>query len=180
MESESSSPKRSASEDPAGTLTATDSALTRSPRAQSQDISHLSLSDPSSNDIDAYMASQGEDHIEQTAIFDHTPSPAAEHVLPSDPHRSPAEREAFIDTARKRPLREGDTWYVISQSWFKRWRRALSGMDSKEGGVLLEKDVGPVDNATIITDQGSLMLTVEEGIDYQLVPEDAWALLVRW
>ncbi|THH21501.1 hypothetical protein EW146_g63 [Bondarzewia mesenterica] len=174
----SSSPKRSASEDPTSVASA-DNTRTRSPRTQFQDISHLSSSDPTSNDIDAYMVSQGEADIPQTIVPDSI-SPTTPQAEPADIYSRLQERQFLIETARKKPMNEGDTWYVVSQTWFSRWKKAVSGIEDKEGGVLDEKDLGPVDNSDILEANGELLLAAEEGFNVEFVPEDAWHLLVNW
>ncbi|KAI0065534.1 cysteine proteinase [Artomyces pyxidatus] len=160
----SSSPKRSASEDPTASQDAQSPITRSSPRAQ--EISLLTLSDPSSNDIDAYMASQGEADVQSI-------------VLSPPPSMTPQTKWATIDEMRKKPMQEGQTWHLVAKSWFRRWQKAVTGEQDKEGGVD-ERDIGPVDNTSIVDASGQLSSNPTEGVDVEYLPEDAWSLLVTW
>ncbi|KZT09960.1 cysteine proteinase [Laetiporus sulphureus 93-53] len=153
-EPSSSSPKRSVCDD-----TSQDS-----PRMpQSQDMSALSIYDsPSINAIDAYMAEQGEDFSSSSAAL-----------------VTPAQRYEQVEQLSKTPMHLGETWYVVSRSWLKRWRKACSGEVDKEGPVE-EKDLGPVDNSDIVSpDDGSIKQTIGPD-DYDFVPEKVWQWFVEW
>ncbi|TFY59459.1 hypothetical protein EVG20_g7789, partial [Dentipellis fragilis] len=172
----SSSPKRSASEDPSASQSQ-DRTLTRSsPRAQ--DISHLSLSDPTAAEIDDYLASQGEMDLPATISVDPILE-SADNAAPAQPAMSPQDKHAFVEQKRKRQMKESEVWYLVSRRWFRRWQKAVTGEQDKEGG-LEEKDLGPVDNTSLVNAEGQLMISLVEGVDVEYVPEEVWTAFVSW
>ncbi|GBE86464.1 cysteine proteinase [Sparassis crispa] len=152
----SSSPKRSISEDPAQ-----DSIRT----SQFQEMSALSLSESGlDHEIDSYMAEQGE-----------TPDPS-NHVA----FLTPAQKLQAVEPLYKSPMKIGETWYVVSRRWYKRWHKACSGEVDKEGPVA-EKDLGPVDNSPLVDVAGNLTSpSMVEHVDVEFVPEQVWMLFVEW
>ncbi|PCH44360.1 cysteine proteinase [Wolfiporia cocos MD-104 SS10] len=154
----SSSPKRAASSEPlqdAG----------RPASGQTQDLSALSVEDSVETDIDAYMAEQA-----QGQDFPCTAPVSA---------ASPAERLATVEELCNAPLRVGETWYVVSTPWFRRWRKACTGEVDKEGGVD-EHDLGPVDNSTIVDPaDDTIISTAATNDDYEFVPEQVWNWFVE-
>ncbi|KAI0311746.1 hypothetical protein OF83DRAFT_1177271 [Amylostereum chailletii] len=161
---DSSSPKRAASEDPSASQDS--SATSRSPRAQ--EISHLSLSDPSSNDIDATMS----DILPTFTTVSDDPQPHTGTTPPGLRHQT-------IQVLRKQPMQEGQTWHLIAKPWFRRWEKAVTGEQDKEGGID-EKDIGPVDNSSLVTSTGELSTNPQEGIDVEFVPTQVWNYFVQW
>ncbi|KAI9511390.1 hypothetical protein F5148DRAFT_1171203 [Russula earlei] len=162
-----SSRKRSASEDPTAS-----SPVTRSTRLGD---TTPSLSDPASNDIDAYMISQGEsDLLESTLLpppYQSNPSlpdPIPHHVLSSTFLRFQA-----VKIMRDMPLIEGSTWALVSRAWWRRFEKAATGQIDKEGQVD-EDGLGPVDNSSLFDVDGSLNENLVEGVDFDCVPEAVW------
>ncbi|EJF64133.1 cysteine proteinase [Dichomitus squalens LYAD-421 SS1] len=157
MESEAStsSPKRSASQDPQ-TLQSND--LTSTPPSF-----HDTTPD---NDIDAYMAEQGEDN---GVAFQR----ASSSVWTS------AQKLQHVEDALKAPMVKGETWYIVSRRWYQRWRKAMTGEEDKEGR-LEEKDVGPVDNSNLCSRNGEVTSQLIEHIDCEFVPEGVWKLYEEW
>ncbi|KAF8325456.1 uncharacterized protein EI90DRAFT_3019088 [Cantharellus anzutake] len=97
----------------------------------------------------------------------------------SDPNPpSPKEQLSLIESLIKKQLTPGDVWFVIAKSWYRRWHNACSGLISKEPVGLLN----PVNNDDIWGHGGSLTLKdpVVEGVNAELVPEEAWKLLIEW
>ncbi|OBZ73858.1 putative ubiquitin carboxyl-terminal hydrolase 12 [Grifola frondosa] len=127
--------------------------------SQSNDMSALSLSDIETN-LNSYMAEQG------------GTSHAAEAF-------APIQKLHAVETLAKQPMRVGETWYVISRRWYKRWHKACSGEEDKEGHVS-EHELGPIDNSSLVDQQGRLTSSVIEHVDCEFVPEGAWNLLVGW
>ena len=167
-ESSSSSPKRSMSQDPSldahGTPRRHD---LPTPPAEDQDMI---------DEIDSYLAEQGEA----------SGAPAAEHPLeatssaPSTSTLTPKEKHEKIVAMGKRDMVVGETWYVVSRRWWKRWEKACLGTVDKEGAVD-EKDIGPVDNKHLVDLKGNLATQqVVEGVDVEFIPEEAWTLLQEW
>lgn len=158
MQSEpsSSSPKRAVSEDPSQDIARA---------AQSQGLSSLSINDADA-DVDAYMAEQGED---------------ASANMPSSSMATPTPEEKLrsVESLMQSPMRVGETWYVVSSTWFRRWRKAVSKQVDKDGEVD-EKDLGPVDNSDIVVAGGD-DVNQQLGLDdYVFVPEQVWTWFATW
>ena len=153
MESEAStsSPKRSASQDPQA--------------AQANDMTASASSKTASTitdaDIDAYMAEQGEDRGVGLPTW------------------TPARKLQHVEAAMKRQMASGEIWCVVSRRWYTRWRKAMTGDEDKEGGIE-EKDVGPVDNTALCNAAGEVTSPFIEHVDSEFVPEDTWKLFEEW
>lgn len=83
----------------------------------------------------------------------------------------------------KRPLEEGDTWYLVSRAWYRRWQTACSGVaQSKDDDVALSPEqVGPINNSDLVDADGtSLRKGVVLDVDCVAVPEVVWKLLEEW
>ncbi|PIL25106.1 hypothetical protein GSI_12995 [Ganoderma sinense ZZ0214-1] len=160
MESEAStsSPKRSASQDPQ-TLQSND--MTTAPPPI------LDTTTPD-NDIDAYMAEQGED----------TGVPLQQVSTPSAGLTS-AQKLQRVEDALQGTMVKGETWYVVSRRWYSRWKKAMTGEEDKEGR-LEEQDVGPVDNSDLCSQSGEVTSQLLEHIDCEFVPESTWKLFEEW
>lgn len=165
----SSSPKRAVSLDPNHDVHDT-------PRPK--DMSTLHIADGSQ--IDAYMEEQGESLVSEIRLdvppSSSTPSSHATPALATGP--SLASKLETITNLRKSPMRADETWYVVSRKWYRRWEKACSGEEDKEGRVE-ESDLGPVNNVDILNTDGSLVQCTE-GVDVEFIPEEAWKLLEQW
>lgn len=174
-ESSSSSPKRSVSLDPNH-----DGHDTPRPK----DMSTLSISDGKHDqDIDAYMAEQGEgsmsqalDEVNQPHLTNGAPASAPQTPAATE---SPAAKLAQVEQLRKGQMQIGETWYIVAKRWYKRWHKACSGEEDKEGKVE-EKDLGAVDNKPLVDIRGELTASCVEGVDVEFVPEQVWRLFVSW
>ena len=161
----SSSPKRCVSECPSH-----DSGVRPPPGDLPQPPS---LSDDRDHDIDAYMAEQ-----EVVPLLDASalaPFPAQNGIVAAV---SPEAKLSLVQNLSKKQMQVGDTWYLVSRQWYKRWQKACSGELDKEG-PLEEKDVGPVNNSSLVDKDGNLVYAVE-GIDVEYVPQEAWSYLISW
>lgn len=165
----SSSPKRAASLDPNHDIHDT-------PRPK--DMSTLHITD--GKQLDAYMEEQGEATVSEIRLD--VPISSTAPPLPTPPAQatelSLASKLATVDTLRKQSMQVGQTWHVVSRKWFRRWQKACSGEEDKEG-TIEEKDVGPVNNADILDADGNLGQCTE-GVDVEFLPQEAWDLLVQW
>ncbi|KAJ7108872.1 hypothetical protein C8R43DRAFT_1243488 [Mycena crocata] len=132
--------------------------------SQDDPLSTLSLSDPSPEN-DAYMAELAQDNSE-------LPTYAAISV-------PPAEKVARVESAKAERMKEGDTWYVIDRTWWKRWKKACTGVVDKEGAVS-EEDLRGVDNTAIVDLNGSLRAPLSDSVDYELVPQAVWVDFESW
>ena len=161
----SSSPKRCVSECPSH-----DSGVRPPPGDLPQPPS---LSDDRDHDIDAYMAEQeGALQLGASAL---APFPVQNGIVAAV---SPEAKLSLVQNLSKKQMQVGDTWYLVSRQWYKRWQKACSGELDKEG-PLEEKDVGPVNNSSLVDKDGNLVYAVE-GIDVEYVPQEAWSYLVSW
>lgn len=160
MESEAStsSPKRSASQDPQA--------------LQSNDMTIAPPPFPDTttpdNDIDAYMAEQGED----TGV-------PLRQVSTSTAGLTSARKLHCVEGALQEMMVKGETWYIVSRRWYSRWKKAMTGEEDKDGH-LEEKDVGPVDNGDLCSQCGEVTSQLLEHIDCEFVPESVWKLFEEW
>ncbi|KAI6120769.1 hypothetical protein EV401DRAFT_1954212 [Pisolithus croceorrhizus] len=155
-QSTTSSVKRSASEGPAATSIHT-----------VMDETARAVSVPDS-DIDSYMMVQGEDLT----------------VLgPSQPvatvNLTPLEKFEYIKRLRGKSMQVGETWFLVSRQWYRRWEFACQGTMDKTGPIE-ERDIGPVDNTPLVDQNGNITSNLTEGIDVEFLPEDAWNAFTTW
>lgn len=158
----SSSPKRAMSE-------GVSHESVRSPNPDQ--MSHLTLAD-TTQDIDAYMAEQGEDEIPQTLSLTPADNATGETM-------SASEKWSWVKEEKQKSLKEGDTWYLVAQEWWKRWARACGGLADKQSPVP-ENEVGPVDNSPLFDPSGKLKPGITEGVDYEFVPSEVWICFISW
>ncbi|KIL69318.1 hypothetical protein M378DRAFT_184496 [Amanita muscaria Koide BX008] len=147
-------------------------------RAVSEDVPSDIRSPPSRDphqDIDAYMAEQGEADILTTVTFlpPSAPNATSYQPLPTD------EKFSIVMKGKKREMEIGETWYLISRGWWRRWEKACTGQVDKDGPVS-EQELGPVNNASLLDQYGHLRLPLIEGVDAEYAPEETWQLLVSW
>lgn len=141
--------------------------LSDGPSQDGEPLSTLSISDPSA-ETDTYMAEVGTDTFRL--------APTHTTMYQSVP---PAEKVVRVEGAKAERLNLGDTWYLIDKNWWKRWRKACTGLVDKDGEVT-EEELGGVDNTALIDANGSLRSPLSDGEDYELVPQAAWEDLVSW
>lgn len=140
----------------------------RSPR--SDQMSSLTLAD-SNQDIDSYMAEQGEADIPPFMAL--TPPQTTQPM-------SPLDRVSFVEKELKnRTMQVGETWYLVAMDWWKRWKGACTGEVRKDGPIS-EQDLGPVDNASLFFPDETLLFPLGEGVEVQYVPEIVWTSFVTW
>ncbi|KAF8887293.1 hypothetical protein BD779DRAFT_1527312 [Infundibulicybe gibba] len=138
--------------------------LVRSPRPDQ--MSSLSLADQN-QDIDAYMAEQEKGIY--MMYFSQLHNIASLGDLPV----------LLVERGKASKMEIGETWYLVSRDWWKRWRKACTGEVDKEGPVT-EQELGPVDNSQLLDSYGNLKLSVVEGVDMEYVPEETWSHLISW
>ena len=155
MQSDSSSPKRSASEDP------------------TQDV-HKDLSDKSARP--SPLPSEPTPVLEDSPMAD-GPIPSQDVPMPSS--SLPPVDPTTIDSLITRPPQIGETWYIVSKKWIDRWRKAFSGQEDKEEGIITEATLGPPDkeNHNLLDEKRNLRKDVtSETVDF--VPEEVWGRFV--
>lgn len=152
-----SSPKRAASEGPS---LASESGIRSSNSVEPQSFSHLNIIED--HDVDAYMATQS--------------------GISSQSHwndRSVVDKLDDFSRHSKTPLELGQLWYMVASRWLKDWQMACHGEHDKQG-VREESSLGPVDNCSLVNEQGDLKPALLDGTDYELVPQPMWELFVYW
>ncbi|XP_035221338.1 ubiquitin carboxyl-terminal hydrolase 15-like, partial [Stegodyphus dumicola] len=88
-----------------------------------------------------------------------------------------------IANISKKVLQKGDIWCLIDNKWFKQWKKYV-GYDSWETSNIGDRAThpGPIDNSPLLRDDGSGEIKdhLIDELDYVLLPEEAWNLLVKW
>nr|XP_016846303.1 PREDICTED: uncharacterized protein LOC107982342 [Anolis carolinensis] len=83
----------------------------------------------------------------------------------------------------KMPLCPGDSWCLIDYKWFKKWQRYV-GFESWDLYYAGKHDYypGPIDNSKLVADSETQALKRYsiEGVDYEVIPIEAWNKLVNW
>lgn len=155
--SAASSPKRAASDSPATPSNA------KSPLASQ---STLSVAE---KEVDQDMVAQG-----QGLSLTDEPGPSSSVA-------SPQQKLAQIDELKNQPLKLGDTWYIVSRTWYRNWVSACGGSPIK-GAPDSESQISAVDNSAIAgTRPGSLSGDqLIESVNIELVPQEAWDCFVAW
>ncbi|KZV66127.1 UCH-domain-containing protein [Peniophora sp. CONT] len=107
--------------------------------------------------------------------------PDLDHDVPMEPPTTltPSEKLSRIQSLKSSPLKEGETWFLVSRAWYGKWERAMKGEETKEGPAPLESEIGSVDNSGIL-DPASGELSKTAGGEAEYLPKEAWDLFVRW
>ncbi|XP_023573530.1 ubiquitin carboxyl-terminal hydrolase 11 isoform X1 [Octodon degus] len=81
------------------------------------------------------------------------------------------------ESGRERPLRAGESWFLVEQRWYKQWEVYVQGGDQDASTF-----PGCINNAELFEDQINYCLKegLMEGEDYVLLPAAAWHYLVSW
>ncbi|XP_042025033.1 ubiquitin carboxyl-terminal hydrolase 9-like isoform X1 [Salvia splendens] len=96
-------------------------------------------------------------------------------------------------------LREGNLYYVVSSRWFMAWQRYIGKIEddypfdsssvgpSSVASSCTKDRPGPIDNTDLVINEVKdkdedlqLHRTLQEGHDYELVPEEVWERLLKW
>lgn len=82
-----------------------------------------------------------------------------------------------IGNGRERPLRAGESWFLVEKHWYKQWEAYVKGGDQDASTF-----PGSINNSGLFEDQISWHLRerLVEGDDYVLLPAPAWNYLVSW
>lgn len=164
--SNASSSKRAMSEDPSQAVTSAKEGATQGapPAVGSSHVSSAS--------IDAYMHEQGEEEVQKTTL---QPSGTVRLI------DTPLKRYEIIQKLKAAPMKIGDTWYIVSRSWYRRWEKACTGAVDKEG-TIEESEVGPVDNSEFFDKNGKFIYSSSmiEGVDVEFVHNSTWHCFKLW
>lgn len=149
--------------------TVADATGSDNPRADQ--LSTLTLGDQS-QDIDAYMEEQGEADIPSFM-------PPSSQVTPAMYSLPPGDKLSLVEKGKSRKMEVGETWYLVSRDWYKRWTKACTGVVDKEG-PLTEQELGPVNNSSLLDSYNNLLASLAEGVEVEYVPEQVWSHFVLW
>ncbi|KAM3068068.1 hypothetical protein ACMFMG_011116 [Clarireedia jacksonii] len=89
------------------------------------------------------------------------------------------------EAADEKQAAEGDKRFLVSKKWYSKFTSKGSGAKSKED---TDGEIGPIDNSDIISRvihdaEGKDFVQLRHGTgetDFELLPEDAWSLLLSW
>ncbi|KFD53791.1 hypothetical protein M513_05297 [Trichuris suis] len=103
---------------------------------------------------------------------------AAKLIEDSCPEAGMVDDLDIKDMIERACLRAGDVWYVLSAKWYAAWSNFISPSIS---GDLECSRPGPIDNKDILKESSNsveLLDSLEESVDYVLIPKEAWQQLV--
>jgi ubiquitin carboxyl-terminal hydrolase 4/11 len=122
--------------------------------------------------------------------IEYEPPPSATAVLTID------EQVTKVTELTLRPLQDKQKGYVVSAKWLS---RVLARSSVRPGGETFDKsategEIGPVDNSDLVLvtegsghfldEAGDPFVLLRPGLqhndDYQIVPEEAWRLILKW
>jgi len=88
----------------------------------------------------------------------------------------------IIKELKQSQLEDGDGWYLVSRVWYRRWITACSGTaETKDDDASLSVDqVGPINNSSLVAQDGQLRKPLSERVDLELLPASAYSLLKEW
>lgn len=125
--------------------------------------------------------------VEQPPSYQETiqPTSAAESSASNEPRPTGQQQLDLIRPMKNRPLQVGDQWYLISRAWWQRWHSACSANRDSDPCENAEQPIGPIDNSSLLSEYSTqgfqqLVPLVSEGIDYEMLPQEGWNLLVKW
>ncbi|EST09018.1 Peptidase C19, ubiquitin-specific peptidase, DUSP domain protein [Kalmanozyma brasiliensis GHG001] len=91
----------------------------------------------------------------------------------------------LIRPMKNRPLVAGDTWYLVSRTWYRRWNTACSELRDSDPAEKVDVAIGPIDNSDLLHEDSNpsfarLRQGISEGMEYEMLPEEGWKHLVDW
>jgi len=82
-------------------------------------------------------------------------------------------------------MKVGGNWYLVGSKWYNTWKE-YSGFSEDASSGLEKMDPGPIDNSALIEASTATLQSprvkqhLQEGSDYDLVPECVWIKLQGW
>ncbi|XP_046407144.1 ubiquitin carboxyl-terminal hydrolase 15-like [Ischnura elegans] len=89
------------------------------------------------------------------------------------------DKKKEITPLLSKKMSKGQTWYLVSQEWWRKFQHYI-GMVNDEDGVRSCVLPGNIDNSSLLNENGDLKPNLMDKYDYELVPSEAWDLLVEW
>lgn len=96
---------------------------------------------------------------------------------------APQNQLMMVEDVKNSPLEAGDSWYLVSRAWYRRWQTACSGVAASKDvdDELTPEMVGPIDNSSLVAEDGvSLRKPLTVGVDVEVLPVPAWRYLCDW
>ncbi|ETS64541.1 hypothetical protein PaG_01006 [Moesziomyces aphidis] len=113
------------------------------------------------------------------------PLPPSSLAPSNEPRPTGQQQLNIVSPMRNLPLHAGDTWYIVSRAWYRRWDAACSEHRDADPSEKADPPVGPIDNADLLDSEAptgfaQLRQHINEHTDYEMLPEQGWKLLVAW
>ena len=83
---------------------------------------------------------------------------------------------AVVQKLRQQPMKAGDTWFVVAQSWYKQWETVCI----EKADDVRENVVGPVGNSLLLDKETLNVIALVKDIDAEFVCKEVWDLFVTW
>jgi ubiquitin carboxyl-terminal hydrolase 4/11/15 len=91
------------------------------------------------------------------------------------------EERRLMREAMQHRLKDGETWYIVARGWFLKWKSYVNydiaytyDTATRPGRIPNEDLLESADG------KQKLKKYLQEGVDFELVPEKAWQLLEGW
>ncbi|KAG8774508.1 CSN-associated deubiquitinating enzyme Ubp12 [Serendipita sp. 397] len=101
------------------------------------------------------------------------PLPAPRPFVPAVSTRNKWEAIAKL---RYTPQKRGDIWFLVSSTWYQKWKRMCAPSHYRGDDSSLD----PVDNSDIVDENGVLLSRLVEETHYEVVCKEAWDNFVEW
>jgi hypothetical protein len=107
-------------------------------------------------------------------------------LVPPNPQDRELEHSIIKKLFSQQQMKLGQTWYIVSSKWFKRWME-YTNYDGDNRHCVPKP--GAIDNTVILEDSNTEGATTTEprikrnsmeGYDYELLPENVWLTLYSW
>ena len=107
-------------------------------------------------------------------------SPLSTSKSASDaPYVSPRQKWDQISALKFTAMRNGDTWYLISYTWYEKWKAACNPASNTHGRGA-DEQLEPVDNSDIVDANGELIPALSEGTQVICVSQCTMNLFTQW
>ena len=137
---------------------------------------------------DDTVADDGRTHHAFTSATGAPPVAARAQPAPSLSASKPACYAPYVWPHQKRdqvtsldctPMRDGDTWYLISRTWYEKWQAACNPALRTHRREADER-LGPVDNSDIVGANGELIPGLSEGNGVYCASQRTMELFTQW
>ncbi|CAH1392970.1 unnamed protein product [Nezara viridula] len=90
---------------------------------------------------------------------------------------SPEEQKEILSCKLAKSVVAGENWYLVNSRWMKALKQFIGVMRTDQSC----SNPGPIDNSSILAVNGvDLKKGLAENIDYELISEECWKLLISW